>query len=112
MAEEAKISQISDEVERAAIAAAAAADSTDEAGEAGRALTQEEIDNLLGFDGGRVEQEQVKTGIEAMLDKALLSYERLQMLEVVFDRFVRMLSTSLRNLFLLFNNDNLKSLLP
>jgi flagellar motor switch protein FliM len=102
MAEEAEISQISDEAERAAIAAAAAADSADEAGEAGRALTQEEIDNLLGFDGGRVEQEQVKTGIEAMLDKALLSYERLPMLEVVFDRFVRMLSTSLRN----FTADN------
>ncbi len=69
-------------------------------GEDGRALTQEEIDSLLGF-GGDAEEEE-KTGIEAMLDKALLSYERLPMLEVVFDRFVRMLSTALRN----FTSDN------
>lgn len=65
-----------------------------------KALSQEEIDNLLGFSGEAAEN--VKTGIEAMLDKALLSYERLPMLEVVFDRFVRMLSTSLRN----FTSDN------
>ena len=67
----------------------------------GRALTQDEIDNLLGFSDDE-EREEQKTGIEAMLDKALLSYERLPMLEVVFDRFVRMLSTSLRN----FTSDN------
>lgn len=65
-----------------------------------KALSQDEIDNLLGFSGAPIEDN--KTGIEAMLDKALLSYERLPMLEVVFDRFVRMLSTSLRN----FTADN------
>ena len=69
-------------------------------GEDGKALSQDEIDNLLGFSGAPPEE--AKTGIEAMLDKALLSYERLPMLEVVFDRFVRMLSTSLRN----FTSDN------
>lgn len=37
-------------------------------------------------------------GIRALLDKALQSYEKLPMLEVVFDRFVRILSASLRNL--------------
>ncbi len=70
------------------------------AGEEAKALSQDEIDNLLGFSATPVEEK--KTGIEAMLDKALLSYERLPMLEVVFDRFVRMLSTSLRN----FTSDN------
>jgi flagellar motor switch protein FliM len=65
-----------------------------------KALSQDEIDNLLGFSAAPVEEK--KTGIEAMLDKALMSYERLPMLEVVFDRFVRMLSTSLRN----FTSDN------
>lgn len=69
-------------------------------GEDGKALSQDEIDNLLGFSAAPAEA--AKTGIEAMLDKALLSYERLPMLEVVFDRFVRMLSTSLRN----FTSDN------
>ncbi|MCE3232570.1 MAG: fliM [Rickettsiaceae bacterium] len=65
-----------------------------------KALSQDEIDNLLGFSAAPAEEK--KTGIEAMLDKALMSYERLPMLEVVFDRFVRMLSTSLRN----FTSDN------
>lgn len=65
-----------------------------------KALSQDEIDNLLGFSGAPVESN--KTGIEAMLDKSLMTYERLPMLEVVFDRFIRLLSTSLRN----FTSDN------
>lgn len=71
------------------------------AGEDGdKALSQDEIDNLLGFSADTENDE--KTGLEAVLDKALMSYERLPMLEIVFDRFVRMLSTSLRN----FTSDN------
>jgi len=69
-------------------------------GDDSKALSQDEIDNLLGFSSST--SDEAKTGIEAMLDKALLSYERLPMLEVVFDRFVRMLSTSLRN----YTSDN------
>lgn len=68
-------------------------------GQAGKALSQNEIDSLLGFGGGAGDN---KTGIRALLDKALLSYERLPMLEVVMDRFVRTLSTTLRN----FTSDN------
>lgn len=60
-----------------------------------KVLNQDEIDSLLGFDG---EGEDGALGIQALLDKALSSYERLPMLEVVFDRLVRMTSTSLRNL--------------
>jgi flagellar motor switch protein FliM len=37
-------------------------------------------------------------GIRAVLDKALQSYDKLPMLEIVFDRLVRLLTTSLRNL--------------
>jgi flagellar motor switch protein FliM len=37
-------------------------------------------------------------GIKAVLDKALQSYDKLPMLEIVFDRLVRLLTTSLRNL--------------
>ena len=98
MAEE-QTTDTSPETEAPAAEAEAGADGG-MVGADGRALTQEEIDNLLGF-GGDVEEEE-KTGIEAMLDKAMLSYERLPMLEVVFDRFVRMLSTALRN----FTSDN------
>lgn len=68
-------------------------------GAGGKALSQNEIDNLLGFGGDGGDN---KTGIRALLDKALLSYERLPMLEVVMDRFVRTLSTTLRN----FTSDN------
>ncbi|MDB2414748.1 flagellar motor switch protein FliM [Rickettsiales bacterium] len=75
------------------------AEAAEEGGDV-KALSQDEIDNLLGFSGSPADEP--KTGIEAMLDKALMSYERLPMLEVVFDRFVRMLSTSLRN----FTSDN------
>ncbi|MGB1540409.1 MAG: flagellar motor switch protein FliM, partial [Rickettsiales bacterium] len=40
----------------------------------------------------------------AILDKALMAYEKLPMLEVVFDRLVRMMATSLRN----FMSDNVE----
>ena len=72
----------------------------DSEGEDAKALSQDEIDSLLGFSSNQ--EVEAKSGIEAMLDKALMSYERLPMLEVVFDRFVRMLSTSFRN----FTSDN------
>lgn len=65
-------------------------------GGTGKVLNQDEIDSLLGFDSA--EDSDNNVGIQAMLDKALSSYERLPMLEVVFDRLVRMMSTSLRNL--------------
>ena len=68
-----------------------------------RVLNQDEIDSLLGFDD---EQEEMgdRSGIQAILNSALVSYERLPMLEVVFDRLVRMMSTSLRN----FTSDNVE----
>ncbi len=43
---------------------------------------------------------QERSGIRAIIDSALVSYERLPMLEVVFDRLVRMMSTSLAQLHL------------
>src|SRR5690606_37898493 len=61
-----------------------------------RVLNQDEIDSLLGFDpnaGGNVEL----TGVQALINSALVSYERLPMLEIVFDRLVRLATTSLRN---------------
>lgn len=66
-----------------------------------RVLNQDEIDLLLGFDSGKDEGD-ANTGIRAILDKSMMAYEKLPMLEVVFDRMVRMLSSSLRN----FTSDN------
>jgi len=67
-----------------------------------RVLNQDEIDNLLGFDDGQDRSD--KSGIQAILNSTLISYERLPMLEVVFDRLVRLLTTSLRN----FTSDNVE----
>ena len=66
-----------------------------------RVLDQSEIDSLLGVDSDGLDDGD-KSGIQAILNSALVSYERLPMLEVVFDRLVRMMSTSLRN----FTSDN------
>jgi flagellar motor switch protein FliM len=72
-------------------------------GGADRVLNQDEIDSLLGFDasiGSNVEL----TGVQALINSALVSYERLPMLEIVFDRLVRLTTTSLRN----FTSDNVE----
>src|ERR1700754_3717908 len=61
-----------------------------------RGLSQEEIDNLLGFSVGGVNLDD-HSGIRAIIDSAMVSYERLPMLEIVFDRLVRLMTTSLRN---------------
>ncbi len=67
-------------------------------GEAGaRILNQEEIDSLLGFDDDLSDMED-SSGVMALINAALVNYERLPMLDVVFDRLVRLMSTSLRNL--------------
>ncbi|CEG07418.1 flagellar motor switch protein FliM [[Pseudomonas] carboxydohydrogena] len=68
-----------------------------------RVLSQEEIDNLLGFSDGEVHLED-HSGIRAIIDSAMVSYERLPMLEIVFDRLVRLMTTSLRN----FTSDNVE----
>ena len=72
-------------------------------GQSTRVLNQDEIDSLLGFDEGHGEEGD-RSGIQAILNSALVSYERLPMLEVVFDRLVRMMTTSLRN----FTSDNVE----
>lgn len=64
---------------------------------AARILNQDEIDSLLGFDddgmgGGET------SGVMALINSAMVNYERLPMLDIVFDRLVRLMSTSLRNL--------------
>jgi flagellar motor switch protein FliM len=62
-----------------------------------RALKQEEIDGLLGFSLADLVHAD-HSGIRAIIDSAMVSYERLPMLEIVFDRLVRLMTTSLRNL--------------
>jgi flagellar motor switch protein FliM len=68
-----------------------------------RILNQDEIDSLLGFDISDDDAAE-RTGIRAIINSALVSYERLPMLEIVFDRLVRLMTTSLRN----FTSDNVE----
>ncbi|MBL4617522.1 MAG: flagellar motor switch protein FliM [Robiginitomaculum sp.] len=80
-----------------------AIDATAEGPGSERILNQDEIDNLLGFDGSEGDDNS-DSGIRAIIDSGLVSYERLPMLEIVFDRLVRMMTTSLRN----FTSDNVE----
>ncbi|MBP2292079.1 flagellar motor switch protein FliM [Azospirillum rugosum] len=103
--------ELSEEERLAAEWAALAEDSGDMAdmgdmgggGGSTRVLNQDEIDSLLGFDQGGAGDGD-NSGIMALVNSALVNYERLPMLEVVFDRLVRMMSTSLRN----FTSDNVE----
>jgi flagellar motor switch protein FliM len=72
-------------------------------GGAERVLTQDEIDSLLGFSLSDISLND-NSGIRAIIDSAMVSYERLPMLEIIFDRLVRLMTTSLRN----FTSDNVE----
>jgi flagellar motor switch protein FliM len=65
---------------------------------ADRLLNQDEIDSLLGFTVPEVLSGN-GTGIRAIADTGRVSHERLPMLEIISDRMVRLLSTSLRAFF-------------
>jgi flagellar motor switch protein FliM len=103
--------EVDDDAMAAEWAAMAEADDDDDADDGsdgtegsvpGRVLDQDEIDSLLGFEGDEDDGEVM--GIHALINSALVSYERLPMLDIVFDRMVRMTSTSLRH----FTSDNIE----
>jgi flagellar motor switch protein FliM len=92
-----------DDDEALAAAWGAATEDGAPAAEPARVLNQAEIDSLLGVDGGDDGSGSI-SGIERIISSGLVSYERLPMLEIVFDRLVRIMSTSLRN----FTSDNVE----
>ena len=67
-------------------------------------LNQEEIDSLLGYGESAEDASLQKNGVQAILNSNMVSYERLPMLEIVFDRLIRLMATSLRN----FTQDNVE----
>ena len=69
----------------------------EEVGGGTRILNQDEIDSLLGFDDDSAMGAET-SGVMALINSAMVNYERLPMLDIVFDRLVRLMSTSLRNL--------------
>lgn len=69
-----------------------------------KVLNQEEIDSLLGYGSYVDDTQPQKSGVQAILNSNMVSYERLPMLEIVFDRLIRLMATSLRN----FTQDNVE----
>jgi flagellar motor switch protein FliM len=65
--------------------------------QADRTLNQAEIDSLLGF-GRDAPVEEPQSAMHRIINSGLVAYERLPMLEIVYDRLVRILSGSLRNM--------------
>jgi flagellar motor switch protein FliM len=66
-------------------------------------LDQAKIDSLFGF-GAKTAGGDANPGLRAIIDSVGVSYERLPMLEMVFDRLVRLLTNSLRN----FTSENVE----
>ena len=55
-----------------------------------RLMTQDEIDTMLGFSAGE-DGKGGRNGIQAIVDSGSVTYERLPMLEIIFERLVRLL---------------------
>lgn len=58
-------------------------------------LSQDDVDNLFG--GNADDGSNDLRGVELLIDKALALHVRMPMLDVIYDRFVRICSSSLRN---------------
>ena len=69
-----------------------------------KVLNQDEIDSLLGYGSAAEDGITQKNGVQAILNSNMVSYERLPMLEIVFDRLIRQMATSLRN----YTQDNVE----
>lgn len=73
----------------------------DDAADSESLLSQADVDGLMGS-MMPLEPAGAVSGLERIIGAGLVTYERLPMLEVVFDRLMRIVSTSLRS----FTNDN------
>lgn len=70
--------------------------SSEASGGADDIFDQADIDALFGF--GDHGPSQPKSGLKAVIESNVISYERLPMLEVICERMVRTFATSMRNL--------------
>ena len=66
-------------------------------------LKSDEINHILGFDLS-AEEGGDRSGLRALINSAMVSHRRLPMLDVIFDRSARLMSTNLRQL----TNDNVE----
>lgn len=66
------------------------------AAEADKVLSQTEIDRLLQFEDAT--ENTTRSVIDQIVNSSFVNYDRLPMLDVIFDRLVRMMSSSFRNM--------------
>lgn len=66
-------------------------------------LNAEDITDILGFDLSSQEGDD-RSGLRALINSALVSHRRLPMLDVIFDRTARLMTTNMRQL----TNDNVE----
>jgi flagellar motor switch protein FliM len=59
-----------------------------------RTLNQDEIDSLFGVSSS---QSGMQNALQFLINNSKITHDRLPMLEIIFDRLVRLLTTSLRN---------------
>lgn len=79
--------------------------------ESSPAKEEEVLDSILGMNKAASKKD--KTGLDVLVERSKEAYEKLPMLEVVFDRYVRSMSTSLRSLTaenITVNLNNIKSI--
>lgn len=60
------------------------------------AMSQNDVNDLFGDADSLAAKNDSKTGLELILDKVMISSTRFPMLEIIYDRFIRVISNSLR----------------
>ena len=63
-----------------------------------KVLSQDEIDSLLGYGIENDTPSTQKNGVQAILNSNMVFYERLPMLEIVFDRLIRQMARNWRSI--------------
>lgn len=76
----------------------------EESDDTGTQVDTGDLDSLLNGGSTTGLSARARRGMDAILKKTMIYYERLPMLEVVFDLLIRLLSTNLRN----FTSDNVE----
>jgi flagellar motor switch protein FliM len=64
----------------------------------GGPLSQDDIDSLMGDFGNAVQTKKFRSVVDEIIHKAMQHYDRLPMLDIVFERFVVMLTNALKQL--------------
>ena len=61
-------------------------------------MNSDDISDILGFDLSSQEGDD-RSGLRALINSALVSHRRLPMLDVIFDRTARLMTTNMRHAY-------------